>query len=146
MKNMFQLMAADHLPCYAYAGWNGEETERISVRRLYRRISKAPRQGMKNEFSFLAGDFTFAPPKGKKTHTPNKNQDPKIWRAQAGSFQQTTANRKCQAVCILGHNLLHRVARSSNCHLLFKNSVCRYTNRYTNHLFVCAVTVRRSRK
>jgi hypothetical protein len=73
MKNMFQLMAADHLPCYAYAGWNGEETERISVRRLYRCISKAPRQGMKNEFSFLAGDFTFAPPKGKKTHTPNKS-------------------------------------------------------------------------
>ena len=40
---------------------------------LYRCISKAPRQGMKNEFSFLAGDFTFAPPKGKKTHTPNKS-------------------------------------------------------------------------
>lgn len=28
------------------------------MRRLYRCISKAPRQGMKNEFSFLAGDFT----------------------------------------------------------------------------------------
>lgn len=42
------------------------------MRRLYRCISKAPRQGMKNEFSFLAGD-------SPRPQTTSKDHPKKAW-------------------------------------------------------------------